>query len=164
MSNHLIRPYKENDKAACLNAFISNVPLYFTEDEVLDYGNFLDNYIIKQNHSDYRTNYFVLLIEGQLVACGGFGDRYLDGKLTLTWGLVHIDFHKKGLGKELLLYRLNRIKEQFPDSSVSIDTIQHSAGFFEKYGFKTIKITNDFYAQGLHRYDMVWHNITSHEF
>ena len=159
MSDQIIRPYEGKDKLQCLNAFKSNVPMYFTEDEVLDYENFLDSYIIKQNTSDYRTNYFVLLIENQLVACGGFGDRYLDGKLTLTWGLVHINFHKKGLGKELLLFRLNRIKEQFPEASVSIDTIQHSAGFFEKYGFKTIKITNDFYAIGLHRYDMVWENL-----
>ncbi len=159
MSDQIIRPYEEKDKLQCLIAFKSNVPMYFTEDEVLDYENFLDSYIIKQNTSDYRTKYFVLLIENQLVACGGFGDRYLDGKLTLTWGLVHIDFHKKGLGKELLLFRLNRIKEQFPEASVSIDTIQHSAGFFEKYGFKTIKITNDFYAKGLHRYDMVWKNL-----
>ncbi len=159
MSNSIIRPYEVGDKQQCLDAFKSNVPMYFTKEEVVDYDKFLDNYIINQNQSNYRTNYYVLLVDKQIVACGGFGDRYLDGKLTLTWGLVHIDFHKKGLGKELLLFRLNLIKEQFPEASVSIDTIQHSAGFFEKYGFKTIKITNDFYAIGLHRYDMIWNNL-----
>ncbi|MFY8021977.1 MAG: GNAT family N-acetyltransferase [Bacteroidia bacterium] len=154
----LIRPYQANDELACLEAFKSNVPLYFAENELEDYVRFLALYksVHMQPQGIPTTYYFVLLYQQQIVACGGFGDRYIDGNLTLTWGLVHHSFHKMGFGKALLLYRLNRIKELFPHASLSIDTIQHSAGFFEKFGFQTIQITKDFYAKGLDRYDMVW--------
>jgi len=36
-----------------------------------------------------------------------------------------------------------------------MDTTQFSYSFFEKYGFKIEKITENFYALGMHRYDMV---------
>ena len=39
---------------------------------------------------------------------------------------------------------------------VLIDTTQFSYPFFEKFGFETTKITKDFYAAGMDRYDMVY--------
>jgi ribosomal protein S18 acetylase RimI-like enzyme len=39
---------------------------------------------------------------------------------------------------------------------VGVDTTQFSYGFFERFGFKTTKITEDFYEKGMHRYDMIY--------
>lgn len=39
-----IRAYKQTDKEACLQAFISNVPQFFTEAEIADFSNFLDQF------------------------------------------------------------------------------------------------------------------------
>jgi ribosomal-protein-alanine N-acetyltransferase len=50
---------------------------------------------------------------------------------------------------------LAEIKIQFPDWKVILDTTQFSYTFFEKYGFKTMKITKNSYGEGMHRYDMI---------
>jgi predicted GNAT family N-acyltransferase len=63
--------------------------------------------------------------------------------------------HKKGIGRELLLYRIQLIRSGFPGYPISLDTTQHSYLFFEKMGFKVVKITRDGYGEGLDRYDMV---------
>ena len=152
-----IRPYVEKDEIDCLLAFKSNVPQYFTEGEVLDFQAFLKNDIqpTSKAYTGGICQYFVILFQQKIVGCGGFSDRYNNQNITLTWGLIHKDFHKMGLGKALLLYRLNEIKRIFPGLPVSIDTTQFSYPFFEKFGFNTTKITLDYYTKGLDRYDMV---------
>lgn len=154
MSNTTIRPYTPEDKLACLEAFKSNVPRAFTESEIADYEHFFDLYAEMDKGENATTLYFVLEYEGRVVACGGFGDRYRNGIITLTWGLVHQAYHKRGLGAMLLEFRLGEIRKRFLGKTVYIDTTQHSAPFFAKYGFVTTKVTDDFYAEGLHRYDM----------
>ena len=154
-----IRPYTAVNKDSCITAFKSNVPLFFTEDETPDFERFLDCLQINEAGSgSNRTKYYVVEHGNRVVGCGGFGDKDNTSVLTLAWGLIHKDFHKRGLGKALLLYRLEQIKNHFPDAPVYIDTTQHSFGFFEHHGFRTTKITNNFYAAGMHRYDMVFEN------
>ena len=152
-----IRMYENGDKYACIQAFISNVPKYFTEQEITEFETFLDVYENKQipNPQSQTTFYYVLLHQGKIIACGGFGDRYDDGHLTLTWGLVHQSYHKMGFGKDLLAYRLQAMKMKFKRFELCLDTTQYSFGFFEKFGFVTEKISANFYAKGLDRFDMV---------
>jgi ribosomal-protein-alanine N-acetyltransferase len=147
-----IRAYQTSDKQACLEAFESNVPKYFTQAEIADYDKFLEMIPIKVEAN--KTFYYVVVFENEVIGSGGFGDKDNSDIITLAWGLIHQNFHKKGYGKVLLDYRLEQIKEKFPNQPVYIDTTQYSYGFFEKYGFETTKISNDFYEKGLHRYDM----------
>ncbi|OYU97308.1 MAG: hypothetical protein CFE21_03165 [Bacteroidetes bacterium B1(2017)] len=154
----IIRPYTTIDKQECMNAFCSNVPEFFTESEVNDFDTFLDTFHTKGTVN--KTYYFVLELDSKIIACGGFGDRYGDDVITLAWGLVHKDFHKKDFGKHLLKYRLDQIKLIYPGRPIYIDTTQFSMGFFGKYGFNTIKLSENFYAPGMHRYDMVYNENT----
>ncbi len=151
-----IRPYTPADKPACMACFESNVPKWFTVEEIAEYSNFLDNYgankMLKPN--GISTRFYVLELNGEIIGAGGFGDRFDTLTITLAWGHIHKDYHKKGFGKKLLEFRLNTIKALHPGHSVYIDTTQHSVGFYEKYGFKTTLITKDFYAQGMDRYDL----------
>lgn len=148
----VIRAYETNDKQACLNAFESNVPKYFTQAEVADFDAFLE--MVPYKVGVNKTYYYVVVFENEVIGCGGFGDKDNTDIITLAWGLIHQNFHKMGFGKELLTFRLAQIKEKYPNHIIYIDTTQYSYGFFEKYGFETTKITNDFYEKGLHRYDM----------
>jgi predicted GNAT family N-acyltransferase len=148
----VIRAYEITDKQACLKAFESNVPKYFTKAEIADFDKFLEMIPIKVEAN--KTFYYVIVFENEVIGCGGFGNKDNSEIITLAWGLIHQNFHKKGYGKELLTFRLAQIKEKFPNQPVYIDTTQYSYGFFMKYGFETTKITNDFYEMGLHRYDM----------
>lgn len=147
-----IRAYQTSDKQACLEAFESNVPRYFTKAEIADFDNFLDVFANKGGVN--KTYYYVVVFENEVIGCGGFGDKDNTNIITLAWGLIHQNFHKKGFGKELLIFRLEQIKEKYPNHILYIDTTQYSYGFFEKFGFEVTKITNDFYEKGLHRYDM----------
>lgn len=152
----VIRPYTKNDKEGCLVAFKSNVPKYFTEQEIEDFENFLERleHINTENNNN-KTHYFVVVYNQNVIGCGGFGDKDNTEILSLAWGLIHSKFHKKGYGKALLLHRLEQIKLHFPKIPLVLDTTQFSYSFFEKYGFYTTKITDGYYSKGLHRYDMI---------
>lgn len=147
-----IRPFKKSDGPACLAAFESNVPKSFTRDEIAEYMEFLN----ALDEASIKTAYYVIQSDGRVVGCGGFGQKFGGEHLTLAWGLIHADFQKTGLGEQLLKFRLNEVDRLYPGHQLFIDTTQHAFGFFEKFGFETIKITEHFYAENLHRYDMVY--------
>jgi predicted GNAT family N-acyltransferase len=94
-------------------------------------------------------------LEDKLIGCGGFAEKKEADAITFSWGLVDSHYHKQGFGKELLVFRLAEIEVQFPNRKIILDTTQHSFTFFEKYGFRTLKITENGYGKGMHRYDMV---------
>jgi N-acetylglutamate synthase-like GNAT family acetyltransferase len=140
----------------CLNAFKSNVPIFFTATEITDFELFLNRFEqLNFEETQERVYYYVVVVDGKVVGCGGFGFYNPTEDITLIWGLIHNNYHKTGLGEQLLSHRLQQITALYPGKLVTIDTTQHSYGFFEKYGFVTLKITLDFYTKGMHRYDMV---------
>jgi N-acetylglutamate synthase-like GNAT family acetyltransferase len=152
-----IRPYRPNDKASCLTAFKSNVPLYFTKGEIADFDHFLDNFHNPDNTKGYITTcYDVVELDGQIIGCGGYGCKDGGETASFAWGLIHADWHKKGFGKFLLIHRLHKIQLAFPTLPIVLDTTQHSYSFFQKFGFEITKITPDFYEKEMHRYDMTW--------
>lgn len=155
-----IREYVSSDRNACLDAFISNVPQFFTKDEIADFESFLVRIEEQQRREKIgrKTYFFVLLYDGRVVGCGGFGDKDGDNIISLAWGLIHRDFHRRGLGRELLTYRLKEIHRLYPSLPVVIDTTQFSFPFFQKFGFVTQKVTSDYYAPGMDRYDMMLQN------
>jgi ribosomal protein S18 acetylase RimI-like enzyme len=146
----IIRDYTQADKNSCIEAFKSNIPVHFAQEEIADFEQFL----MRIEGADHRTLFYVVVYDDKVVGCGGFGDK--DNIISLAWGLLHKDYHKKGFGEKLLLYRLEQIKKLYPGFPLVLDTSQHVYGFFEKYGFRTTKITNDYYTIGMHRYDMVF--------
>jgi N-acetylglutamate synthase-like GNAT family acetyltransferase len=147
-----IREYLKSDRIGCINAFESNIPPYFAESEKQDFEVFLT----KLESNANRTRFYVVCYNNKIIGCGGFGDKNNNGIISLAWGLIHKDFHKMGYGEKLLKYRLEQIKLLKPKFDVIVDTTQYSYVFFEKHGFETKKITNDYYAIGLHRYDMTF--------
>ncbi len=147
-----IREYRTKDKEACIGAFMSNVPIFFTEIEIGDFTRFLDR--LQNREPESKTHFYVVVLGDDIIGCGGFGDKDNNGIISLAWGLIHSDFHKKGFGEKLLKYRLDQIEQIFPSKSIVIDTTQFSAGFYEKFGFIVTEITNDYYSIGMHRHDM----------
>lgn len=152
----IIRKYEASDKDSCMGIFKTNVPKYFTLEEVDEFERFLT----KLNDPEARDNppYYVMELENKLIGCGGIGDKKgIDGEdsITFVWGMVERSYHKQGFGEQLLIFRLKEIKAQFPNKPVILDTTQFSYTFFEKYGFRTLKITENGYGEGMNRYDMV---------
>ncbi|WP_034707822.1 GNAT family N-acetyltransferase [Chryseobacterium luteum] len=142
----LIIKYKPEFRESCIEIFKSNLPKYFAEEELAQFENFLDDEI--------EENYYVIKIEGLTVGCGGiFLDKSNDAA-GLSWGMVHADYHHKGIGKFFTQYRIDMLKKTYPNITFKIETSQHTAGFYEKRGFKTVDIVPDGFSNGIDKYTM----------
>lgn len=141
-----ILKYTSAFKAQCLEIFKSNMPKFFAVEEEKLFIDFLDH--------DIEDNYYVVEKDGAIVACGGvFLDEDSD-EAGLSWGMVHSGQHKTGIGKLLTEYRIELLKEVYPDKVYKVDTSQHTAGFYLKRGFKTVEVIPDGFAKGIDKYVM----------
>lgn len=139
------RSYVPADKPGCLEIFRSNTPDFFGVHEEPEFADFLER---------APCPYFVLQVDNQLIGCGGY---FIDEEKRMgrmCWGMVRHSFHKKNYGKYLLLKRLEAISQLPQIEQVSMDTSQHSKGFFEKLGFIILEVEQDGYFPGLHRHEM----------
>ena len=140
----LIRPYTKKDREVCLSLFDGNAPPFFDPSERSTYKAFLEG----ETFHAYR----IFERDGTVVACGGYAIEEEMG--DLCWGIVSRRAHGEKLGWLLLLYRLNKIAQDESLYGVHLDTSQHIEKFYEKLGFRTIMVTDDYYGAGLHRHDM----------
>ena len=138
-----IVPYDSKYFKNCIKIIQSNTPKYIDYSEHSDYEDYLSR--------DDKI-YFVLFEKSNIVACGGYGLNKSRAKVVLSWGLVHSQHHNKGYGSELLKYRLNHIKHNYPDTEIHLDTSQHTYRYFEKFGFNVKQILKNGYGKGLDRY------------
>ncbi len=141
-----ILKYSPEFKEKCIELFESNTPKFFEVEELPLFIDFLEN--------DIEDNYYLVEKDGEIVACGGV---FLtdDGKEAgLSWGIVRVDLHKKGIGKFLTEYRIDLLKKVYPGKIYKVDTSQHSAGFYLKRGFETIEVIPNGYGNGMDKYIM----------
>jgi ribosomal protein S18 acetylase RimI-like enzyme len=141
-----IRPYDPQDREACLKIFDSNLPEAFKPDERADFEAFLE-----KNPEEY------LVVEadgGELAACGGYGVAPEGDAATLCWGMVDTKQQGQGVGRLLLMSRLSALAKIPPMRLVRLDTSQQSVEFFMVKGFRTYRITQDYYGPKLNRYEM----------
>ena len=152
----IIRPYTANDKGACLEAFKSNMPEYFAAAELPDFESWLDQQAEQATpaSANITEQYYVIEKSSKVIGCGGYYINLTKRQATMTWGLVNRAFHKQGIGKELFQYRIAAIREICPACTIILDTSQYFLPFFQKLGFGITKISKDFYAKGIDRYDM----------
>lgn len=153
----IIRPYKPTDRQACIEIFNSNIPAFFALEELDGFESWLNSKDLAQLafESNQTEFYYVIEIENRIVGCGGFYIPQNGGEARMTWGMVEKLWHKKGIGRKFLEYRIEQIRLLNPNVGIALDTTQNTFRFFEKFGFKVTKIQNDYYAKGLDRYDMV---------
>ena len=141
MTTTTLRPWVPADRATGLALFDSNVPEFFAAEERKDFIEFLE---------DLPGPYFVLETSaGEAVGCGGFATK--DNDLTtvvLCWGMIRADLHRVGLGRKLLTERLAAIAAEPCHRRVTIETTQHSRGFFARHGFVRTEHVVDGFAPG----------------
>lgn len=141
-----IQVYTPINRNSCLSIFDSNCPKFFAVEERALFNSFLDNKNLDE--------YYVLKDDAVVIACGGIFFDTKENCAGLAWGMVHRSFHKKGYGKQLTLFRIEKLMEQFPEVLHKVDTSQHTFGFYESLGFKTMAIIKDGFAPGLDKYVM----------
>ena len=148
MSSGLIfRKYEAQDLPVLKEIFFSNVPKYFADFEWKDFEGFLKDDIVDGCYYD------IIVYGTKIIGAGGIAQNE-DKSISLCWGMIDAAYQKKGFGKKLLQHRLKLSQKHFPNQTIVISTTQHTYSFFEKYGFKTTEIKNDFWATDLHLYKM----------
>lgn len=141
----MIRAYHPKDKEKVLKLIRLNTPRYFAPVEEHDLALYLD--------SD-ADHYFLVEENDEVIAAGGLNPFPEENLVRLSWDLVHPDFHGKGIGRQLIRYRIGEIQKLFEVKEIQVRTTQLVCGFYEKMGFTTTRIVKDFWASGFHLYDM----------
>lgn len=139
-----IRPYSEQDRKACLAILDENTPEFFIAEDHHSLDHFL---------SHLPGPYFVGEAQGTIIACGGWA-LGSDGMAVLTWGMVGRAFHRRGLGRRLLRFRLEAIRNDTQAKVARIHTVQLVQAFFAKEGFTVIDTVPNGFGPGLDRVTM----------
>jgi GNAT superfamily N-acetyltransferase len=126
-----------------LAIFDGNTPDYFAPTERIEFGAFLDARSVE---------YLVLETSaGVIVGCGGYYVKSVGGVAGLAWGMVDRAWHKRGLGRVLLEARLALLRRAPDALLVRVNTSQSSRGFFERCGFRTVRVVPNGFAPGIDR-------------
>jgi hypothetical protein len=142
-----LREYGAADRAVCLALFDGNTPEFFHAAERQDFAQFLD---------DLPGPYFVLESDsGDVIACGGYALPAGGSSAGLCWGMVARALHRGGVGRLLLVARLDHLcRATEGDLVVVLETSQWSEGFFARLGFSATQRVPDGFGPGLDRVRM----------
>jgi [ribosomal protein S18]-alanine N-acetyltransferase len=146
-----IRPYNISDKEKLIEILRLNIPDYFAPEEEMEFIDYLSN---------HSQNYYVLEIENKIVGCGGFNLFEEENTVRISWDIFHPEYRRKGLGSALTHFRLQEIMKNPKINIIVVRTSQLAYKFYEKFGFRTKEIINDYWAKGFHLYNMEF-NINS---
>ena len=145
-SRPAIRPYDSADREACLAVFDSNVSDYVAPGERALFAGFLD---------ERPGPFFVVSDPARtVVACGGYALQASGRSADFCWGMVTKSAHGQGLGRLLARQRIADIRRNPQVDRIRLDTSQHTVGFYEHLGFRTVRIDPAGYGPGLDRCEM----------
>ena len=146
MINVRTEPFAPADRAACLAIFDANTPGAFAPDERDEFCEFLD---------DPGGRYWVIRDpDGLVVACGG-ADLIAGGRFgVMTWTMVLPAWQHQGLGSLLTRAGLEYVAATPRLERIVLETSDRSAPFYERHGFRTTRVTPDYYAPGVHLHNM----------
>lgn len=138
-----VRPATAEDHPALLAIFDANTPSSFLPHERADFEADLAE----------ATEYFVLDDGAEVVGGGGvwLGE---DGVGGFMWGLITPARQGQGMGRMLAEHRLTRLRK-LGAREVRLDTSQHTAPIYARFGFREVKRTPNGYGPSLDRVDMV---------
>ncbi|MCF6351745.1 MAG: GNAT family N-acetyltransferase [Cyclobacteriaceae bacterium] len=141
----MIRSYVASDKPTLLNLIRANTPAYFDKVEETDFEKYLDNEI---------EDYYVIERNEKIIGCGGINYEPESNYAVISWDIIYPNYQGKGIGKELLEFRINKIKEKKKHTQVIVRTSQFTFKFYEKAGFKLIESVKNYWAKGIDLYYM----------
>ncbi len=141
----MIRRFKPTDKEKLVRILKLNVPKNFAPNEIKDFENYLGEEI---------EDYFVVDSDGDIIGGGGINYFYDSAIARLSWDIIHPDYHGKGIGKELIKYKMKHIKNNPGIKLIVVRTSQMAYRFYEKSGFELEKVEKNFWAKGFDLYQM----------
>ena len=147
MNNIVIREYEPSDKDSAMQCFRSNVPKFFSASDEAWFESALDE-------PDGPSFVMVHDQEG-VIGFGGYEVSTTYNSAVLVFGQIHANWHGKGLGKQLLEYRIEHLKANAqPTRYLVVDTILKVAPFFVKHGFEIVAHWKEGFRDGADRIDL----------
>ena len=140
-----IEKYKLTDKNDCIEVFKSNIPDFFSPQELTDFKNWL--------YKNDCPDFYVLKKNRQTIGFGGF--YFENGQARLVYGIIDRQHQKMGHGKFLTDYRIKKIREKNTQIPIGLETTQLTDKYFEKFGFKTVEIIPNHYYDKFDKYEMM---------
>lgn len=144
-AQRVIRSYTLDDRKKVIGLLRLNTPKFFNKAEEEDLLLYLEHHL---------EDYFVVEFNGHIIGAGGINYFPENREARISWDLIHPDYQSKGVGKELLQHRFQKIKSQPYFTRVVVRTSQLVNGFYEKMGFSTENVQKDYWAPGLDLYVM----------
>ena len=141
----MIRPYLANDFTAVLDILRSNTPKYFHPDEEADFITYLQEEV---------ESYSLSILEGRIVGAAGINTLAEEKEARLSWGMVHKDYHGRGVGSQLLRHRIAEITAKPSIEKIVVRTSQLVYKFYEKAGFILVTTKKDYWGDGFDLYEM----------
>lgn len=140
-----IRKFQPSDTNKLVELLRLNTPEYFSESEEKDFIFYLKNEI---------EHYFVLLVDAEILGCGGFNlsEDLKTGKIS--WDIFHPKSQGKGFGTVLTNYRIEQMKSIKTIAKISVRTSQLVYPFYAKFGLELIEIVKDYWDIGFDLYRM----------
>ena len=98
----MIRLSKHSDRDVLIQNMKSNVPQYFAESEIVEFMDYLN---------EHAEHYYVYEDHGTIIGSGGINYFLDEGVARISWDIIHPAHQNRGIGKQLVLYRINEIKK-----------------------------------------------------
>lgn len=144
-TNFIIREYNVADKQEVIDLLRRNTPQYFAPEEEADLIYYLEKEI------EY---YYVIAVDNQIVGSGGFNFSGNPKIGKISWDILHPEFQGKSLGSALLHYRIEKLRTFAAVEKITVRTSQVAYRFYEKLGFKLVRVVDDYWADGFDLYEM----------
>lgn len=138
-----IRAYTSDDKKLLIALLEQNTPSFFAEEEINDFVEYLNSHI---------DHYFVIEYKSNIVGCGGY--NLFEDHAKISWDIINPQYQGKGLGKLLLAYRIQQLKESQSIEQIFVRTSQYVYPFYESNGFVLEEIKANYWAEGYDLYKL----------
>ncbi|WP_247672700.1 GNAT family N-acetyltransferase [Aquimarina sp. MMG016] len=140
-----IRPYTPNDKDSVLKLLDLNTPKFFDKTEKESLKKYLDNEV---------EDYFVVEENNEIIGAGGINYFPTERIARISWDFIKPNMQGKGIGRKLTEYRINKLNNNNEIDLIIVRTSQIAYKFYEKMGFKLVKVEKDFWAKNFDLYQM----------
>lgn len=143
----MIRVYSTDDLNGVLELVRLNTPKYFHPSEIDDFKTYLETEV---------EDYFVVEVDEQIIGAGGLNYFPNRREACISWGVIHPDYQKKGIGTLLTKHRTEIARKNEEVDTLIVRTSQLTFTFYEKMGFQLIRTEKDFWEKGydLHELSM----------
>jgi GNAT superfamily N-acetyltransferase len=128
-----------------IEIFRLNTPDYFDVDEENDLIEYLRH---------RRDDYFVIELDGEIMGAGGLNIMDDGISARISWDLIHPKAQGKGLGSQLVQYRIEKVKRIPEIKILTVRTSQVAHQFYARFDFELIETIRDYWAVGFDLYHM----------